>query len=237
MIKRGYIPTEKDKLNLEKRIPIPDLDIRVNDVTDQIPNIPTEYRYSVSKGQKSGYEDIQLRFVRDFANKRNPILHELIILSGPNTAMAKHIESSKVYTHLRRFAEFSLDMSDESISQTAKQVERYQDLISQMFRGKVSQKLFLNAKNKDAYGITDEIPISFSQEDIALFNTYFERLQKSLSDSYKILRQNAKSSDSALKEINRNARSDLKILHEIKEELNSTIEYFNYQHGLKEIAN
>lgn len=70
LMKRGYIPTEEEakKLDLEKTVP--DLDIRLDDVADQVTKLPEELKYSIGKPQKSGYEDIQMRFVRDFDSRK-----------------------------------------------------------------------------------------------------------------------------------------------------------------------
>ena len=71
LIKRGYIPTAQEAENLNARKIIPDLDIRLEDkVSEQITKLPPELRYSIGKPQKSGYEDIQMRFIRDFDPKK-----------------------------------------------------------------------------------------------------------------------------------------------------------------------
>ena len=49
---------------------VPDLDIRLEDVSDQITKLSPELRYSIGKPQKSGYEDLQMRFIRDFDKKK-----------------------------------------------------------------------------------------------------------------------------------------------------------------------
>ena len=45
---------------------VPDLDIRLEDVSDQITKLSPELRYSIGKPQKSGYEDLQMRFYPRF---------------------------------------------------------------------------------------------------------------------------------------------------------------------------
>lgn len=75
LMKRGYVPADKDLKNLNKTINVPDLDVRLDNVSDQVGVLPSELRYSISKPQKSGYKDIQMRLVRDFIdNKRTPVL-------------------------------------------------------------------------------------------------------------------------------------------------------------------
>ena len=177
LLKRGYLTPPGGNLATAKAYELPDLDIRLEDARDNISQLAPELRYSISKPQKSGYEDIQMRFVREFDKKKNPIQHELIILFGPNYAQAKHIESEKVYNHLRNFGELHMKFEDQTLGSHSQKATRYIDLIREMFVGKVSKKLFLNAKNKDLYDIQDEIPIRFTDDDINLFNTYFSGLK------------------------------------------------------------
>lgn len=92
---------------------------------------------------------------------------------GPNYSKAKHAESSFIYTPLRELDELHVDLSNKTIGSHSQKASRYIDLIKQMFRGKVSEKLFLNAKNKDLYDLSDSIPISFSETDVNMFENYF----------------------------------------------------------------
>lgn len=234
MIKRGYIPPNKDINSLPKEITAPDLDIRLEDVRSQVAKLPPELRYSIGRPQKSGYEDIQMRFVRDFDKKRNPIQHELIILFGPNYSKAKQEEYDNVYSSLRLFDELNMEFTDKTIGSNQHKANRYIDLIKQMFRGKVSEKLFLNAKNKDLYEISEEIPISFSTTDINMFDNYFSGLNDRLNSCYKDVKKAAISSPSATKQLNSDLRHDRTMLTKIKENLRKTIEFYNNQNGLKE---
>ena len=70
-----------------------------------------------------------------------------------------------MYGNLREFDELHADLSDKTMGSHAQKATRYIDLIQQMFRGKISEKLFINAKNKDLYQISDEVPITFSEND------------------------------------------------------------------------
>ena len=83
----GYIPTKTEQKRgyVIKR----DLDIRLDN--EQITKTVPEYASYISKPQDSGYEDIQLRFIRSYDTKENPLQHELIIIPGENYAKAKHI--------------------------------------------------------------------------------------------------------------------------------------------------
>lgn len=252
LMKRGYIPTDDEIKLLEKlkahdfSTPqeemelvskltkyVPDLDIRLEDVSDQITKLSPELRYSIGKPQKSGYEDLQMRFIRDFDKKKNPIQHELIILFGPNYSAAKHEESSRIYNHLRKLDELNVDTAGVSSTQSnAGKFERYIDLVKQMFRGKVSQKLFLNGKNKDYADIPDEAVINFSPEDINLFEGYFNGLRLRLSNLHK---EALKSTDvsSVRRQLCKDYKADKDTIENVYNGLKDEIEHYNYQADLK----
>lgn len=225
LMKRGYIPTEEEakKLDLEKTVP--DLDIRLDDVADQVTKLPEELKYSIGKPQKSGYEDIQMRFVRDFDSKKNPVSHELLIVFGPNYSKAKHAESSFIYTPLRELDELHVDLSNKTIGSHSQKASRYIDLIKQMFRGKVSEKLFLNAKNKDLYDLSDSIPISFSETDVNMFENYFSGLNDRVSSVYKEARKAPKITDSEKKQLAKDLRSDKTLLNKVHDNLKKAISH------------
>lgn len=232
LMARGYIPSADEAKNLSKEKIVPDLDIRLEDVSSEITKLSPELRYSIGKPQKSGYEDIQMRFVRDFDKKKSPVLHELIILFGPNYSKAKQEESEKVYSFLRLFSELNMKFTDDTIGSHSNKANRYIELIEQMFRGKVSQKLFLNAKNQDLYDIQEQIPITFSKTDKNLFDNYFSGLNDRLNSSYKEAKRAAQASATATKQINSDLRHDRTTLNKIQENLNKTMQYYNNKNGL-----
>ena len=225
LMKRGFIPQSEKHIN--SKVNVPDLDIRLEDVSDQGNKLPQELRYSIGKPQKSGYEDIQMRFIRISDKNKTPINHELILLFGPNYANAKHIESEKVYSYLREFENLDMKFTDKTIGSNSQKAERYTDLIKQMFRGKVSQKLFLNAKNKDLYQIEDEIPIKFTDDDKKLFDTYFAGLRDRLNRCYNEQCRANKGESEILKDLKASQRHDSNLLKKIHDGLNKTITYFN----------
>lgn len=231
LMKRGYIPSVQDLSKEDMHISVPDLDIRLEDVSDQLSKLPLELKYSIGKPQKSGYEDIQMRFVRDFDVRENPVQHELIILFGKNYAEAKHIESEKVYSHLRKFDELNMKFEDKTIGSNSLRAHRYVELIKQMFRGKVSQKLFMNAKNKDLYDINDELAIHFSEDDINRLSNYFIGLKNRLSVCYKDAKNSVGEDRNLISKLKTNQRQDSTLLKEIQNGLNDTIEYFNGTNG------
>lgn len=234
LIKRGYLTPPGGNLQTAKVYRLPDLDIRLENARENIYQLSPHLRYSISKPQVSGYEDIQMRFIREFDKKKNPVQHELIILFGPNYAHAKQLEYDRVYKFLREFHELRMKFSDETLGSHSQKASRYISLIQQMFRGKVSEKLFLNAKNKDLYDLSDEVPINFSETDIKMFESYFSGLKDRLASCYKEEKNNAKVSESALKQLNSDLRHDRTLIKKIQDNLRETIEYFNHQSGLKE---
>lgn len=255
LIKRGYMPTETEAnvldivnkkayssleeetaLNKILTKEVKDLDIRLdndNIKPDDILKLDPELRYSIGKPQKSGYEDIQMRFVRDFDKKKNPVQHELIILFGPNYSAAKHDESSRVYNFVRKFGELRTELKDKSKESDSGKISRYIELVKQMFSGKVSQKLFLNAKNKDYADIPEEVIIKFSDDDIKLFEGYFNGLRLRLSNLHK---ENLKSTDiqSVKRQLSKDYKADKATIEEIYNGLKNTIEHYNYQADLKQ---
>lgn len=233
LIKRGYITPPAGEMSSAKTYSLPDLDIRLEDAMDNIEQLSPELKFSIGKPQKSGYEDIQMRFIREFDKKKNPIQHELIVLFGPNYAHAKHIESEKVYANLREFSELRIKLDEKQDSPHATKASRYIDLIRKMFTGKVSEKLFLNAKNKDLYDISEEIPIHFDETDTGMFINYFGGLKDRIKSCYKEAKTAAKPSNLATKQLNNDYRHDSNLLKKIQDNLMSTIDYFNYQHKLK----
>lgn len=235
LMERGYIPSADEAKNLSKEKIVPDLDIRLEDVSSELTKLSPELRYSIGKPQKSGYEDMQMRFVRDFDKKKSPVLHELIILFGPYYSKAKQEEYNKVYSSLRLFSELNMKFIDDTVGSHSNKANRYIELIEQMFRGKVSQKLFLNAKNQDLYDIHENIPITFSKNDKNLLDNYFSGLNDRLNSSYKDAKKAAHASATATKQINSDQRHDRTIIKEIQENLNNTIQYYNKKNGLAKL--
>lgn len=248
LMKRGYIPTDEEIKIMERleandfaspaeeielisrlRKPVKDLDIRLDteETIGQVTNLPPELRFSIGKPQKSGYEDIQMRFVRDFDKKKNPVQHELIVLFGDNYSRAKHDESKYVYNFLRKFGELHADLSDTSRESHSGKIDTYIKLVRQMFSGKVSQKLFLNAKNKDYSGIPDEVPIKFDKDDIKLFEGYFNGLRFRLANLYKQFRNAQDLTSIEKRQLTKDYNSDKETLEFIYEGLKNTIEHYN----------
>ena len=234
LTKRGYVPTKKEMIEGEKIMP--DLDIRLSDVAEQRVLLGNKYKYAVGGPQKSGYEDIQMRFIREFEDRPSPLQHELIILFGPNYAAAKHLESDYVYTYTREFGELNLMKHLDENNQDSLVVSRYIDLIRKMLNGKISQKLYENAKNKDFYKIADEIPIEISDNDVAMFDNYFAELYRKISSYYSGLRKQNKGNEEVMKQINKEARQDKDSMGRMYAGLKKSVEYFKSGAYKEELA-
>lgn len=225
LLKRGFKPTEKETKNLDQKKIIPDLDIRLEDISEEVTKLPKELRYSIGKPQKSGYEDWQMRFVRNYDKSRTPVSYELIVLFGPEYSKAKHFESKYIYGNLRQFGELHANLSAQAIGSHAQKASRYISLIEQMFRGKVSEKLFMNAKNKDLYDITDTVPIAFSKDDMKIFDGYFAGLKDRIKSVYQIAKKET-ANDAEKKQLLKDQRSDRNLIENIQENLRESIRFF-----------
>ena len=231
MLKKGYVPTKNE---IEKgEVVIPDLDIRLYGVEDQITRLDSKYRYSISHPQDSGYEDIQIRFVRDYDDSSSPILHELIILPGKNFAKAKAYESKKIYDNTRQLDElnFIKGMRDEKSLAVAK---RHISIIKSMLNLEISQKLFGCAKNIDVYNIDNNITLSLSPQDINVIKNSFADLRKVAREYYETIEARAKS-PKRIKTIKQERNKDSQILTSIQKNILESIEFFNNTKSFKKL--
>lgn len=225
LMKRGYIPTVEELQSGAKTVKVTDLDFRLNNEQLDVENMPEPLRPFVSGPLKSGLEDIQLRFIRTCdKDNPNPVFHELLIMFGPHSTIAKHQEHRDVYQWVRLFDEFEVPLEETSLQTHSGKALTYMKRISEMFRGKVSQKLFLNAKNKDCLGIQEESRIVFTEEDLNLFKGYFNGLNDRLRSVYKSLGRS--------QEVKEMKRRDFERLATIREGLKATINLYNAKAGL-----
>lgn len=231
MKQRGYVLDNINKHEPDKEF-IPDIDLRLEDINEEnLGKLSPQLQSRVSHPCKSGYEDIQMRFIRDYVDKSKQVPHELLLLFGPNYAKAKSLEEDLVYNPLRDLDEIHISFENITNKNT-KKIHAYKDLICKMLRGKISQKLFLNAKNKDFYKINDEAVIKFSPDDIIAFNNYFNGLKVSVSRYYSAEARRS-FSQKAKREIEKSRKHDLKIINKSHETLTKTIQYFNKLDTLK----
>ena len=225
LLKRGYIPSVEDLQSGAKTVKVTDLDFRLNNEQLDVENMPEQLRPFVSGPLKSGLEDIQLRFIRTCdKDVPNPVYHELLLMFGPHSTLAKHQEHRDVYQWVRLFDEIEVPLEETSLQTHSGKALTYMDRISEMFRGKVSQKLFLNAKNKDCLGINEESKIGFTEEDLKLFRGYFSGLNDRMRSVYKGMGRSR--AVLAMKE------RDMERIATIRAGLKDTINIYNAKAGL-----
>ena len=236
----GKIPTSMEFIERFSEInkEVPDLDIRLKDkVATERYKLQPEHRYCISKPQSSGYEDIQIRFVRKYDKKSNPVQHELIILFGPNYAKSKHNESERVYSHLRKFDTLNIAsiLKNENYERDTKNANLYLSLIRTLFRTNVSEKEFENGRNIDYKGSNEQRTISFSKDDERLFNSYFKILNEEIDKIYD--RQLKRANKSRRKHIDNNRKEDKDLIEEIRSGLKETIKLYNNEAENKHNSN
>ena len=217
---------------LEKMVPDIDIRLQQSKVTpEQVKKLPEMLRYCISSPQSSGYEDIQIRFVREYVNAGNDaaqqVPHELIVLFGENYYKAKTRESNFVYSHLRKFDALTVkryldrakfDDVTEKLKATISSVER-------LFRREVSSKEFRNAKNLDYVGSNVEEKIIFTEEDKKALDTYHDILLEEINRPYE--KAKSKMRQSRRFSLDKSLAKDKVSIEEIYTGLRDTIEKYN----------
>jgi hypothetical protein len=136
-----------------KTTKVPDLDIRLKDLTEKdILRLNEQYRKLVSKPQSSGYQDIQVRLTH---KKLKDVPIELIILFSKDYAKAKHNESKYVYNILREFRRLHVAAdSTMPMEHPGRRILQNIDIISNKLIDNISKPLFSNAENAKVPGFT-----------------------------------------------------------------------------------
>ena len=244
-LKEGKTPSEDEFLELVKSLykSVPDIDIRLQQNKVDRKSVPQKLRHSIGKPQKSGYEDIQLRFIRDCdLDKEYPVYHELLIQFGPTYNINARQEHKQVYEPIRLFKELHVPIEEKDVIQGSVNfkeqplvaVEKFITDIKDMFREKVSVKLITNGKNKDYFGIDDEEEIFFTESDVKKHNRLFNNLIGFLCEYYKQQKLRAKDIEFLPKQLSKDFKDDLALVNEVKSKLDETIHDVNYAYGLKD---
>ncbi len=228
MVEKGYVPSKSE---LKKGfVELPDIDIRL-DRNNIAKFVPTLNGY-ISEPQKSGYEDIQLRFIKKSDTRNpNPIKHELIIIFGENYAKAKHFESEKIYKYTRQLNELKFYRSTKSEG-LKKRTGEYIDAIKTKLNLGISQKLFASANSLDVKKIDNEMLINVSEQEIKELVKYFNKLREKGHNYYEIAEQRAKT-PARLKKIKQEHEADSKLLAYIRKNLEESITFFNEKRYFK----
>lgn len=242
-LKEGKVPNNDEIIEIVKLLKkyTPDIDIRLSKKRIDMSAVPEEYRYSIGKPQKSGYEDIQLRFIRDVdKDKTSPIYHELIIQFGPTYNRNAFKEHELVYEPLRLFEELHIPMNNPVKGEVTfkeypeKGVEKFISDVKDMFRTMVSKVLINNGKNVDFFGnVDDNDEIFFNFIDIKKFERKFANITGFLKEYYRQQITKAQISLIATEQIYKDQKDDLRMLKNIKLMLENTIESLNSEHDLK----
>ena len=216
---------------LEKMVPDIDIRLQPSKVTsEQIKKLPEIFRYRISKPQSSGYEDIQIRFIRDYikeSDKESQIPHELIILFGENYYNAKTRESTYVYSHLRRFKDLTVKryLDNGKYDFLTQKFKSTVEAIENLFRREVSKKEFANAKNIDYANDKATEKIIFTDADKEALDTYYKILYKEIAKPYDFaIKRTSKSRRTSLRTSLNKDRASIK---EIYDGLKETIEKYN----------
>ncbi len=231
---RGYTPNEDEIKNNEAMCP--DVDIRLDRALLQTDALPLGVIHFIGKPQMSGYEDIQIRLIKQGPKKlqlsKNPF-HELIILTGPEYAKTKHEESKRIYSYTRQFKE--LHIFNHANSETLELIKRYTDLISKIFSTEISQKIYENAKNYDIFGIKKRMPISLSTDDEKILTSYYDSIEKLTKEYYKTMISAKSKNEKAKHTLEVEKKEDLERLAVIRKGLSDAVEYYrNYPYDKKE---
>lgn len=215
----------------------PNLDIRLDDVKDKIYLLPKKYQYCIGSPQKSGYEDIQIRFVRksdvEGKSRKTPELHETIILFGRNYAEAKHRESERVYSFLRGFGELNIQkfLENKKYDGLTAPLKTLIDKVETFFRGEVSTKEFSNAKGIDYGGLDDALDITFNSKDEAKLEEIFDKIMLSTQLIYEKLKFHANTIGK--NSLQKKEGQDLEMLSGIRTGLKDTIKTYQKEARLK----
>lgn len=200
---------------------VPDIDIRLSPekiTPEHIKKLPEELRYFVSKPQSSGYEDIQIRFKRNYvADSKNDLPHELIIVFGKNYYDAKTRESHYIYSNLRRFKELTVQryLSNPRYDAVTENIKACISSIEKMFRNEVSSKEFSNARNKDFVGNNLVDKIKFTEQDVKTLDDNMRTLMREIGKPYSAaMNRLAKNRRNPLKTSLRKDRDTLREIHE-----------------------
>ena len=221
LVEKGYIPTKSElKRGTVKR---KDIDIRLDN--EQITHIPAEYSNCISQPQVSGYEDVQIRFVRDYDKKESPVLHELIIIFGNEYSKAKYYESQKIYNITRDLKK--LHFLKETRNENKKTItKRYITLINSILSSGVSKKLFESAKNLDIYNIDNNMLINVSEQDILEIKKFISHIRAEARDYYEFAEKRAKS-QKRIKILKKQRDEDANLLTQFQNNIMESIDFFN----------
>lgn len=140
-----------------------------NGLPKSMPDIDVRFG---KKAVPSGYEDVQIRF------EKKDNIYELLILHGPNYALAKEKEHKYVYEPMRKYD--TCKITDDN---GAKQIIKG---LKKIFHG-LTRELYADAKKRDTYGAIQAKRICFSKEDMKTADDLFKSLKNMYRGRYESL--------------------------------------------------
>ncbi len=224
-INRGYIPSEKDRKRGE--VVLPDLVFRLKDIKHKVLDLAPEYRYCALEPQKSGYEDVQMRLIRSYEPRKNPMQFELLIIFGENYAKAKKLESEKIYEHVRLFDELNIKKKNYEESFAGRLIFDQIGSIKKMLTNEISTKLYDNARKKDSFDLSEDLEIKLTEKDLAVFENYFDVIKGNLFEVYQGAKNAIVNNPKAKRQLSIEHKKDQALVDKIRKELKTSIEFFN----------
>jgi len=223
MLAKGYKVTKSE---LEKGIvKVEDMSVRLCE--DGIENARPELSFAIDGRQKSGYEDIQLRFVKG-KNK-----FETIMLFGPNYAEAKHMESEKVRKYTREFDSLMIRKNSDKTPLTTEQraivdkmlgeIKFYINSLQGCFYDHVTRPLYHWAKGIDYYGMKElekEKP-NYTAINYTSFNRDFYNLKDKIRQCYDYIISKTTKEEEKI-QLERLKVEDLRTLNKVRRGLEKT---------------
>ena len=180
----------------------------------------------LSGANPSGYEDIQMRFVKVGESKKKKTCHELIILFGPIYHEAKNLEHDLVFEHTRQFKKLHVYDTTAKIGTPESKIKRAIEDIVEIYNTQVSKPLYSNAKDREYYHEKGEKSIFFTNENVRRIKNDFYELYENIETHYKNERRKNRGNQPAIDQLNADQEYDIDKLDKICAGLLKTLDSF-----------
>ena len=165
-----------------------DLDFRLGGLDQEVVSkLPPAFQKCIGKPQKSGYEDIQIRFVDTTVPPKKQIPQELLILFGENYSKAKNDEHYYVYEITRDLKDKLMisQIENPSMHSPEKRVQDNIKILRDLLNNTISKPLFINAKSIDFYGEKPTLAVGLSKAQVDTLTGLMEGIRNKISLYYK----------------------------------------------------
>lgn len=165
-----------------------DLDFRLGGLdADVVSKLPPPFQKCIGKPQKSGYEDIQIRFVDTTVSPKKQTPQELLILFGENYSKAKNDEHYYVYEITRDLKDKLMisQIENPSMHSPEKRVQDNIKILRDLLNNTISKPLFINAKSIDFYGEKPTLAVGLSKAQVDTLTGLMEGIRNKISLYYK----------------------------------------------------